>query len=246
MNNQQARFILQGYRPNGADASDETFGDALNQAARDAGLREWFAREVAFDGAVSAKLGELAAPAGLREAILAGAKVTAAGARSRPGWRPPAWLAIAAAVAVIFSGALVWWPKAADSSGALVDFAVLDSRHTETHGGHGEETGALQAALSQPGLRLGGRLPLNVASLHKAGCRTLSFQGRDVLEVCFQRNGAWFHCYIAQRDDFPTVAAALRPAVLERNGTNVAAWADATLLFVVVSESGRAALERLL
>ena len=37
MNNVEAKFILQGYRPNGADAADATFAAALEQArqARD-------------------------------------------------------------------------------------------------------------------------------------------------------------------------------------------------------------------
>jgi len=45
-----------------------------------------------------------------------------------------------------------------------------------------------------------------------------------VLEVCFNREGIWFHAYIGQRADFPTLAAI--PAFLDRDGMSVAAWAD--------------------
>ena len=246
MNNLEAKFILQGYRPNGADAGDAAFGAALEQARHDPGLGEWFAREQAFDRMVSAKLAEVQPPAGLREAILAGARVTAPDTVRHSWWRQPVWMAAAAAVAVIFSVGLALWPNQATAGGALSDFAFGDAQHSSTHGGHGAETGALQAMLSQPGTRLGRGLPVDFATLRTAGCRTLSFQGHDVLEVCFQRDGAWFHCYIAQSRDFPSLARVVAPVLADRNGTSVASWADATHLYVVVSKTGRAALERLL
>ena len=74
MNNEEAKFILQGYRPNGADAGDAAFRAALEQVQRDPALREWFARQQAFDAAVSTKLDAVPAPVGLREAILAGGR----------------------------------------------------------------------------------------------------------------------------------------------------------------------------
>lgn len=75
MNNEEAKFILQGYRPNGADAGDATFCAAVEQAKRDPALGEWFARQQSFDTAVGAKLAQVAPPSGLRAAILAGGKV---------------------------------------------------------------------------------------------------------------------------------------------------------------------------
>ena len=246
MNTQQAKFILQGYRPNGADAGDATFAEALEQARHDHVLSEWLAREQAFDLVISAKLGEIRPPAGLREAILAGARLTAAENPAKAWWRNPAWLAMAAGVAVLFSVSLALWPKAAGADTALVDFVVADARHPERHGGRGEETQALKAVLDQPATRLSHGLATDVAALSASGCRTLHFNGRDLIEVCFQRNGAWFHCYIGRRADFSSLAMAADPAFTERSGLTSAAWADAGHLYVVVSESGRAALEKLL
>ena len=119
-------------------------------------------------------------------------------------------------------------------------------RHSETHGGHGDETGALQALLTQPTTRLGGALPVDFATLRKAGCRSVSFNEHELLEICFKRNGVWFHCYIARRADFPALAAAAAPALVDSNGASIASWADASHLFVVVSKTGRASLEKLL
>lgn len=246
MNTQQAKFILQGYRPNGADAGDATFAEALEQAKHDMVLRDWFAKEQAFDAAISAKLGQVQAPAGLRESILAGARLTVADTTQRSWWRHPVWMAAAAGVAALLSVSVALWPKPALAGTPLVNFTLTDATHTELHGGHGAEAGALTTFLSQPTTRLGQAMPVEFASLRTTGCRTLSFEGHDLLEVCFQRNGTWFHCYIMQRADFPSLAMPSAVALFERNGLGAAAWADTSRLYVVVSEKGRTALEKLL
>ena len=94
MNNHEAQFVLNAYRPNGQDAADPQFSDALAQARRDPALQRWFDDSIAFDKAITEKLCAVEVPAGLRENILAGGKV------SRPsGWlRPLHKLAIAAAI----------------------------------------------------------------------------------------------------------------------------------------------------
>jgi hypothetical protein len=243
MNNAEAKFILQGYRPNGADAADETFAAAIEQAGKDPALGEWFARQQAFDRTVSAKLEQITPPADLRAAILAGGRVTAAGATRRGWWTQPVWLAAAASVAVLFAVTLALWPR---SALAFENFAVADARNSATHGGHGHETGELQATLNNPATPLTGKLPIDYATLHDQGCRMVQFEGRDVLEICFNRNGVWFHCYIAQAKDFPRLAVGSVPAVVELGGAALASWTDGDHILVVVSKTGRKNLEGLL
>jgi hypothetical protein len=245
MNNEEAKFILQGYRPNGADANDATFCAAVEQAKNDPLLGEWFAKQQAFDAAISSKLGQIVPPADLRAAILAGGRVTAGAAERRSWWNRPAWLAFAAGVAVVFATGLALWPKRA---AAFDEFALADSRFGATHG-HGarsEATDSLQATLSQPTTKLGQKLPVNFATLLGTGCRHVSYRGREVLEVCFNRNGEWFHCYIGRRSDFPRVAQGQNPVILEKNGGAIAMWTDAEHVIVVVSKVGRKSLEALL
>ena len=92
MNSTEAKFILQARRPDGADDAEPRFAEALEQARRDPALAAWLAREQAFDAAVAEKLRSTQPPAGLREAILAGAKVS----RPLPFWRRTQTLAMAA------------------------------------------------------------------------------------------------------------------------------------------------------
>ena len=53
MKNQEAKFILGAYRPDGQDAGDPVFAEALSQAERDPDLRTWFERGRKFDTTVS-------------------------------------------------------------------------------------------------------------------------------------------------------------------------------------------------
>ena len=45
MDKEHAKFLLQSYRPDGADAQDSDFAEALQLAAEDRDLGEWLANE---------------------------------------------------------------------------------------------------------------------------------------------------------------------------------------------------------
>ena len=132
MKNEEAMFILNAYRPDGGDAGDATFCAALEQTRTDPVLGRWFAAQQAFDRAMCAKLGEVAPPAGLHEAILAGGKVSAASSVDQSArWRSPVWMALAASVAILLAGALALWPSRAAAATTLADFVLDDAGHGE-------------------------------------------------------------------------------------------------------------------
>lgn len=252
MNNTEAKFILNAYRPGGRDATDATFAAALAQAKSDPTLGAWFAREQAHGGAMAAKLREIAPPAGLREAILAGARMSGgknaeaeAVTTQRAFWNRSGWLAAAAAVALVLTVTVSLWPKRAVAGSALSDFALKDALEAEVHGGRGEATGALQAALSNDATRLADGVPIDFAALRKNGCRTVSVAGHDVLEVCFQRKGAWFHCYVGRVEDFPSPPAAVSPLFLRTGKVDAALWTQGAHRIVIASTAGSAAVRGL-
>lgn len=72
MDKEKARFILRCFRPDGSDAADPEFAEALQLAAADRELGEWLAKERAQDAEFSNMLGTLPLPDGLREEIMAG------------------------------------------------------------------------------------------------------------------------------------------------------------------------------
>ena len=245
MNNNEAKFILSAYRPNGADAGDATFSAALEQARQDPALGAWLDFEQKFDRLMTSKLGAVTPPAGLREAILAGAKVSSTPTQSRSWWRQTTWMAAAAGLAVLLTaGSLLLWPARADAR-ELARFALQDTRLEETrHHGQGADNAVLQASLQNPSCHLCQGVSVDFARLASTGCRTLNFAGHDVLEVCFERNGAWFHCYIVRKSDFTHVTAA--PEFATESGYSSATWVNADHVFVVVGSAGLSALKQLL
>lgn len=240
MNNDEAKFILRAYRPGGRDAGDAAFAAGLEQARRDPALGVWFAREQAHDAAVAGKLRELMPPAGLREAILAGGKVSA---RARGPWLRPAWLAAAAAVAVLL-GVLALWPvnRAEAAPQALAEFALQDMRHRD-HGSHGEASAELQSWLVADN-KLAGPMPVDFEKLRKTGCRTLRYAGREMVEICFVRDGAVFHLYVSQKT--PTDEVKDGPFLLSQTGGAAAVWTDERYQYTLVSPSDVAALKKVI
>lgn len=71
MDKEQARFILRSFRPDGADANDPDFADALKLAMENRELGEWLASERAFDGEFAQALSSVKLAENLREDILA-------------------------------------------------------------------------------------------------------------------------------------------------------------------------------
>ena len=89
MHEQEARLILQAYRPGGQDQNDPHFAEALQETVRNSELGRWFAEEQAFDQAIAAHLEKMPAPFGLKTRILAhdGTPTKSWAARWTIGWR---------------------------------------------------------------------------------------------------------------------------------------------------------------
>ncbi|MSU72072.1 MAG: hypothetical protein EXS43_06980 [Opitutus sp.] len=164
------------------------FAEALAQVDRDPLLRAWWAREQKSDRLLAAKLAQVPPPPGLREAILVGAR---ASQRPRRWWTNPAWFATAAALIVLigvtvrFSGAWHGSPSTQELAAiALSDLSQSHDAHTLP-----AALAGVQAQFARTALPLPDRLDVNLAELHRQGCRTARLAGRDVFELCFQRDG---------------------------------------------------------
>lgn len=70
MDNERAKFVLRSFRPDGADAIDSDFAEALRMATLDRELGEWLMRERAFDAEFAEALARVHLPEGLRETVL--------------------------------------------------------------------------------------------------------------------------------------------------------------------------------
>lgn len=244
MTNDEAKFILSAYRPDGSDAGNSAFGEALKMAGNDPMLGSWFGLSRAHDAAVASKLREVSPPAGLREAILAGASVS--GPRRSEGLGR-AWIVGLAAAAVL--AVVIVTMKAPvrpePARAAFADFAINDVV-TGKHGGSGEPAGALVAELQTSGTKMPGAGEIDFDKLRETGCRTLSFAGHDVIEVCFVRDGTLFHLYVSRRLETPGESESTGPSFVSQAAGAAAAWSDRSFDYVLASTAGTEAIRRLL
>lgn len=246
MNNEEAKFVLHAYRPDGADAGDTAFASALEQARQDPVLAQWFARQQAFDRAVAGKLSCVEAPASLRASILAGAKVGRSREHShRPWWRASWPLALAAGFAVLLMAGIALWPKTATAED-ITAFAINDMLRESHEGGPSETEARFQGLLARAEQKLSSGVAVDFDALRNSGCRKVTYRGHELLEVCFKREGRWFHCYVARVQDFPALAARLQPAFTDKPGAGAAAWSDGQHIYVVASRAGSDAVRSLL
>jgi hypothetical protein len=241
MTSDEAKFILSAFRPDGSDSGNAAFADALKMAGDDPMLASWFARSRAHDAAVAGKLREVAPPSGLREAILAGARVS--GPRRGEGIGR-AWI-VGLAAAAVLAIVVVSMKEPVRPGAPAADFAgfAINDMLTAKHGGAGEPTGALVAALQTSGSRMPGAAGIDFERLRETGCRTISFAGRDVIEVCFARDGSLFHLYVSRRVGD---AASAGPSFIAQAAGAAAVWSDASYEYALASTAGTEAIRRLL
>ncbi len=249
MNNQEAKFLLAGYRPDGRDAADPVFADSLAQVARDPSLRTWLERQQAFDAAVTSKLNAVQPPAGLREAILTGAR---ASRPRRRWWVNPVWLAAAAAIAVLLSVTVRvrYLRSSAPGAGDFASFAMNDVANAgDQHTPQLRELAGLQERFANAALPLPTHTQLDGDELRRLGCRKVSFAGRETFEVCFYRGGYLYHLYATAVEGLApgaANAADARSRIASSGHFNATAWKDAKFAYALVTYDGPEALRQLL
>jgi hypothetical protein len=245
MSNDEAKFLLTAYRPGGHDANDPALASALAQAQRDPALRQWFEREQAHGAAVAAKLREIAPPAGLRAALLAGAQASQPATVERRSPRRFVWLGLAAAIAVLLSVA-AWWRFTPVPGNSFDEFALNFVDHGFRLQKRSADVAALKSWLADQHRPLPETLPARFAQLRALGCRTVDFHGREVSLICFERGGKEFHVFVARRDELGEPSSVAPLQIREKGHLVAAAWSDASNQYVVVSDAGKEALARLL
>jgi hypothetical protein len=184
MTNQDAKLVLSAYRPNGADARDPFFEQALQLAKLDPELMEWFEKQRAFDGVIVAKLRTIEPPTGLNSQILAGLRAVRV-----PRHSVSPWFAVAAALLVammVLTYNRFLEPSKLDrldqfcsdclaqfSSPVQFDLESPDLRETQKF----IRTTRAPAATA---------IPDSVATMPTAGCKIFRWKGQWVSLTCFK------------------------------------------------------------
>ncbi len=243
MDNQEAKFILRAYRANGADATAPEMQSALEQARRDPALAKWFEAECALDRVIAEKIAACPVSPPLRATILAGAKLS----RPTPWWRQTWALAAAASLALMLGLAALFYPRAVAPGLGLERFATNYTVNGIYLKNESANLGELRAWLGKNGVELPEKLPANLTQFPPMGCRTIDYDGVKVALVCFYKNDAGYHLFMAKKTDMPRAdfPEKLHVASLAK-GWNSAAWSDETHHYVLVTNASRDALTRVL
>lgn len=256
MDKQSSRFLLRACRPNGADAADPTFRDALENARLDPELGSWFAREQAIDRAIADRLREVRAPAGLRQQILDGASVS-----RRPRLSRPVATAIAAIAAVISIAFAIYTAlprrRPAAAWDTIVATAVSESRRGTEVQHRSRSAAELRAWFTAGSAPVPGELPAALAALPTIGGSVLTWEQVTVSRVSFQAPqlaaGApgepgenTVHLFTISRHSCSDEAVPRHPVIATRGDQAVATWRDARMLYVVVARAPAEALRELL
>ena len=242
MHEQEARLILQAYRPSAQDQGDPHFAEALQETARNPQLARWFAEEQAFDQAMAAHLAAVPAPFGLKTRILAQAKAPARSWTSR--WT--VGLAAFAALLFLLAQVVNLWRNLAPASGALPDYAreMVSFIHLDPPlEMESQDLGAIKNWLVRKETT-SMEIPPALAALKPAGCRILSFRGHDVTLICFHREGSQLaHLFVVDRAALPKLKSGAGPIFSREGEWTTASWAEKDHAYMITVQGDRAAVQ---
>ncbi len=241
MDNREAKFILSVYRPDGQDASDQRFAEALNQVRRDPMLERWFGASVAFDAAIAEKLRVIEAPPDLRENILAGVKV------SRPlRWSSPLlkWAVAAAVLMAVIVGSLTlremtrprlsgWQTQGLRTITSLVDGQSSFDVHSQS-------ARQLVNWLQTNRAPVASKLPRNLETLNSLGCKTFLWDQELVSVICLTRpDGGLIHLVITKASAASDLAFRNEPQLVQHGQWATATWREGEMIYMLALEGSR-------
>ena len=242
MHEQEARLILQAYRPGGQDENDPHFSEALRETVHNSELADWFAEEQAFDQAIAAHLEKVPAPFGLKTRILAH------GGAPTKSWTAR-WVAgLAAVAALLFLCAQVvsLWRNPAPAAYAVSDYSremVSFIQRPPPLDMESQDLGKIQNWLAQK-KKIPGEVPPALASLEPVGCRILSFRGHDVTLICFHRDGnRLVHLFVVDRAALPKLKPGEGPVFSAEGEWTTASWAEKDHAYMITVQGDRGAVQ---
>jgi hypothetical protein len=238
VDNQEAKFILNAYRPGGQDARDPRFAEALEQARRDPVLEQWFKESVAFDATVTEKLRAVAAPGDLRNNILAGVKMS----RPRRWSKPFIKLAIAATlISMAILGSLIWHEtRPAHLAGWQNEaVAVISSlvHHRSNFDAQSHNPAELLSWLHSKYAPAAQKLPSTLEKLDSLGCKTFSWNGTPMSVICFTRpDGGLIHLVATESTQATDHGAKAKPTFVQQGGWTTATWREGDKVYMLAME----------
>jgi len=235
MNNQEARLILQAYRPGGEDASDPLFAEALEQARRDPELQKWFAEQNALEARLQTRLERaIPVPRGLKSDLLALRKISRV-----PWWFQPMKLAAAAVVVLLLGlGVFFLFPRPQTQ---LASFRETMVRYSAQERGHiifeSHDLAAIQQWLQGRGIEINFDLPTALPGRSTQGCRVVDWNRRNATMLCFVLNGEHMDLFVMDRTSLPDLPDTGLPLYVKTGGLMTATWSKGDKIYLLTGEN---------
>jgi hypothetical protein len=252
MTNEQAKQILQLYRPGTADATDPDFAEALTACEHDAELKQWFATHCALYAAIRSKFKKIAVPEALKEQIIAERPVA-----QTPAWQKMVLAAGAVAVAVIALITLKPYFKPPEphdfaayrnSMGKFIGTGYYQMETNST------DLNVIRSYLAERKSIADFVLPENLQKSAKAlGCVTTTWQGKPVSMVCFASgrptdpnppSDLWL--FISSDDIATEPPKTSTPAFAKLGDLITASWKVGNRTYILAAKSDEQFLEKYL
>jgi hypothetical protein len=241
MTNEEAKFILSAYRPNGCDATDPAMAEALEQAARDPELGAWFREELAVDRVISKKLAEVAVPDGLRGNILTGHRMMEP--TGSAGWRM-ATVMKWAAVFIAFVGIAVFLSLRDPADGQIAqyrsDMMGLLAMKAAPLDYQGRSLSDVRNWLEDNHSLAQFEVSHTLSNQPTMGCQVLEWNGAQVTLVCFDTgDGQLAHLLVVDRSAFPDLGELPQPVMESVAGWTTASWASEDRVYLLAGKGER-------
>ena len=245
MDNTRAKPTLAVYRPNGRDAQDPFFAEALQQVEKDPALREWFAEQQRFDSDFAAALGGINGP---RE----GHALIEATTLRRPVRRMRWWPLALAASTIILIGVGFGLNRHRElrlpENASLADLAVNLTEHHSSLGFMSMDYAQLRAWIAGHGAPLPEQLPPGLAKMKALGCQVWDTSRGKVSLLCFMRDDKeMVHLYVFENPN-PSLPDITAPRVEQIGEWSLAVWRNhngSCVLGVPASAGGEETLRAL-
>ena len=201
MTNEDAKLVLSAYRPNGADARDPYFEQALQRTKRDPELMEWFEKQRAFDRVIVAKLCTIEPPIGLNSQILAGLQAVRV-----PRHSVSPWFAVAAALLValmILAYSRFFVPSELDRPDQFCSDCLVQLNSPVQFDLESPDLRETEKFIRTRQVPIATAIPDSVATMPTAGCKIFRWNGQWVSLTCFKLpSGQLLYLFVVDENAF--------------------------------------------
>lgn len=219
MKNKEARRLLEVCRPNGADAADPQFKEALEQVKRSPVLSCWLNELRNFDAAFSENLSAVPVPMDLKDSILAARKTVKPRLWQDWRWRAAAgFLLLAVAGGLLATGRPEKFPE---FRAELIDEAWDGQAHLDFES---SDVYRVRQWLAGQNAASDFELPQGLRNSRVVGCRIVETEGRRVPMICLNEGFKHMHLFVVNGTGFAGLPTQGKPDFQKCGLWRTASW----------------------